>query len=512
MKQYLKRFRIPLIVVGVLCLLLPALLIAHRTRAANMSKSEAQNEQADEGIQSQQTENPQTAEIAEDGAADIIFSDKGVRTLANEDAVKIDGTDVTIRTPGMYTLSGSCANGSVTVKKGTKDVTLVLDDLELTAVGTAAISCNKGTEVTIVAAEGSVNTLADTVDNNDETNPANGNTENAVLKSKDGAQVLLCGKGTLIIAANGKNGVKAGASDDELGEASLTISEITLNITAPNDGIKADSALTITDGLITVNAGDDAVCSDTAVIIGAEGAEGPTLDISGCTEGIEAPQVRLVSGDVSVKASDDGINAPEGDGTPDITIAGGTLYVDVAQGDGLDSNGTLSITGGNVQIFSSSRDDNSPIDSGSNLSITGGTVLAVGSSGMAQAPNAAAQTYLVFSTGNSSGKPEDGFGGESNSVVSFAAGDKVQILDSKGMTLAEAEALREGNYVYFTSPDLVSGETYTLNINGQSKGTATATDELSAFGGLPSTADPFGGTRPQMRFRPREHAKAGREH
>ena len=44
MKQYLKRFRIPLIVVGVLCLLLPALLIAHRTRAANMSKSEAQNE------------------------------------------------------------------------------------------------------------------------------------------------------------------------------------------------------------------------------------------------------------------------------------------------------------------------------------------------------------------------------------------------------------------------------------------------------------------------------------
>ena len=118
----------------------------------------------------------------------------------------------------------------------------------------------------------------------------------------------------LNLTANGKNGVKAGASTEELGEASLTISDLTLSVTAPNDGIKADSALTISGGRITVSAGDDAVRSDTAVTIGAEGTDGPTLEISGCTEGIEAPQVTLLSGDVRIQAEDDGINASGGDG------------------------------------------------------------------------------------------------------------------------------------------------------------------------------------------------------
>ena len=499
MSGILKRFRVPLIVAGILCLLLTAVLIAHRVQASKTAGSEAQPAQTAEETQDQQTEYSMMTEVDEADAVSIVFSDNGVRTRANDDAVKIDGTDVTIRAPGTYTLSGSCANGSVTVKKGTQGVVLILDGLELTADGTAAISCNKGTEVTIMAAEGSDNTLADTEDNNDETNPSNSNAENAVLKCKDGARVLLCGTGTLNIAASGKNGIKAGASDAELGEASLTITELALNVTAPNDGVKADSILTITSGRITVNAGDDAIRSDTAVTIGAEETDGPTLEISGCTEGIEAPQVQLLSGDVSIQASDDGINAPKGDGTTDITIAGGTLFVDAAQGDGLDSNGTLNITGGDVRIFSSSRSDNSPIDSGSDLSITGGTVLAVGSSGMAQEPNAAAQTYLVFSAGNSIGGPQGGFGGAPNSIeFSLTAGDIVQITDEKGAVLAEAEAKRGADYVFYSNASLADGGTYSLNVNGTAVGTAEATDELSAFGGLPDMGDPGGGSRPEM--------------
>ena len=499
MRGILKRFRVPVIAAGVLCLLLAVVLIAHRVQAVKTEESETQSTQTAEEIQNQKTELSPTTEIDEADAVSIIFSDIGVRTQANEDAVKVDGTEVTIRAPGTYTLNGSCANGSVTIKKETQGVALILDGLELTADGTAAISCNKGTEVTIMAAEGSDNTLADTEDNNDETNPSNSNAENAVLKCKDGARVLLCGTGTLNIAASGKNGIKAGASDAELGEASLTITELTLNVTAPNDGVKADSILTISSGRITVNAGDDAVRSDAAVVIGTEETDGPTLEISGCTEGIEAPQVQLLSGDVNIQASDDGINAPKGEVTPDITIAGGTLYVDAAQGDGLDSNGTLNITGGDVRIFSSSRSDNSPIDSGSDLSITGGTVLAVGSSGMAQEPNAAAQTYLVFSAGNSIGGPQGGFGGASNSIdFSLTAGDNVQITDEKGAVLAEAEAKRSADYVFYSDASLADGGTYSLNINGTAVGTAEATDELSAFGGLPDMDNPGGGNRPEM--------------
>lgn len=95
-------------------------------------------------------------------------------------------------------------DGSVTVKKGTTGVVLVLDGLTLTCGDSAAIACNKSTEVTIVAADGTVNTLADTEQNNDETYPDNDSAENAVIKCKDGSQVTLCGSGTLNVTANGQ--------------------------------------------------------------------------------------------------------------------------------------------------------------------------------------------------------------------------------------------------------------------------------------------------------------------
>ena len=501
MKQFLKRFRVPLIIAGVLCLIAVGVLITLRAHAMRAGAGQDDAEpQTSVQTGSEAPEAPETPTVDEADMVDIVFSDGGVQTAADEDAVKAEGTDVTIRAAGTYRLSGSCENGSVKVKKDTKGVVLVLDGLNLTADGTAAISCNKGSEVTILAAEGSVNSLADTETNNDETAPSNENAENAVIKCKDGSQVLLCGTGTLNIQGNGKNGIKGGGSTDEAGEASLTISELTLNVDAVNDGIKSDSALSLCSGSITVSAADDAVGSDVSVTVGAEGTDGPTLQISDCTEGIEAPQVRILSGDVDVHARDDGLNAVSETGTADITIAGGTVFIDAEQGDGLDSNGTLNITGGDVRVFSSSRSDNSPLDYGTDMSITGGTVLAIGSSGMAEAPNLAAQTYVVFSAGNRIGGPQGGFGGGSSDAgsVSFTLqqGDRVQILDESGKVLAEAEAPRQADYVFFSSPELTDGQSCSLSINDQSVGTAAATSELSAFGGIPDVGGE--GNQPQM--------------
>ena len=154
---------------------------------------------------------PATALAAKDyatgGETALRFSNSGITVQEGDyDGYKIDGT---------YVLSGSCADGSVTVKKGTTGVVLVLDGLTLTCGDSAAIACNKSTEVTIVAADGTVNALADTEQNNDETYPDNDSAENAVIKCKDGSQVTLCGSGTLNVTANGKNGVKSGATTDE---------------------------------------------------------------------------------------------------------------------------------------------------------------------------------------------------------------------------------------------------------------------------------------------------------
>ena len=130
------------------------------------------------------------------------------------------------------------------VKKNVTGVTLTLDNLTLTASATAPITCNKGSGVTIVAAAGSVNNLADDQYNNDDvyTDEATyPDIENAVIKCKDGSNVTICGTGTINVNAYGKNGVKGGAdlyeedadgnyTDVLLSTASLTIQDVTLNV------------------------------------------------------------------------------------------------------------------------------------------------------------------------------------------------------------------------------------------------------------------------------------------
>ena len=58
--------------------------------------------------------------------------------------------------------------------------------------------------------------------------------------------------------------------------------------------------------------------------------------------------------------------------------------------------------------------------------------------------------------------------------ISIAAGDSIVIQDASGSVIYSATALRAASYVFFSSAALVSGQTYTLLINGSSVATATA--------------------------------------
>ena len=326
---------------------------------------------------------PATALAAKDyatgGETALRFSNSGITVQEGDyDGYKIDGTELTINAAGTYILSGSCADGSVTVKKGTTGVVLVLDGLTLTCGDSAAIACNKSTEVTIVAADGTVNTLADTEQNNDETYPDNDSAENAVIKCKDGSQVTLCGSGTLNVTANGKNGVKSGATTDEEGAASLTIS-----------------------------AGDDALHCDLSLTVGASGTAGPDIDITGCYEGIEAANLAIRSGDIDITATDDCLNAANSDLTGysfTMDISGSTINAYTSGGDGFDSNGSLTISGGVIAVWTANTADNQPLDADGTITVSGGTVLAAGgSSGMGMNLSASQPYVLYGSTGGMGG-------------------------------------------------------------------------------------------------------------
>lgn len=341
-----------------------------------------------------------------DGATAFTFTDIAI-TAKDGDCTgyDIDGTALTIEAAGTYIVSGSCQSGSITVKKGVTGVTLVLSGLTLTADGTAAIACNKSSSVTIVAQDGTTNILSDTETNNDDSYPDNTDAENAVIKCKDGSQVTLCGSGSLTVNANGKNGIKSGATTDEEGEAWLVIRDLTLTISAPiNDAINAEASLTILSGGLTIDAGDDAVHSDYYLTVGAVGTDGPTITVNSCNEGLEAADLSIAGGNITIHAGDDCLNAANSDLTGyafTLSISGGTLVMDTTSGDGIDSNGTLSISGGTVVVWTNSTADNQPLDADGTLSITGGTVLAAGgSAGMGITLSGDSQPYVMFgSTG-----------------------------------------------------------------------------------------------------------------
>lgn len=341
-----------------------------------------------------------------DGATAFTFTDIAITAKDGDyTGYDIDGTALTIEAAGTYIVSGSCQSGSITVKKGVTGVTLVLSGLTLTADGTAAIACNKSSGVTIVAQDGTTNTLSDTETNNGDSYPDNTNAENAVIKCKDGSQVTLCGSGSLTVNANGKNGIKSGATTDEEGEAWLVIRDLTLTISAPvNDAINAEASLTILSGDLTIDAGDDAVHSDYYLTVGAAGTDGPTITVNSCNEGLEAADLSIAGGNITIHAGDDCLNAANSDLTGyafTLSISGGTLVMDTTSGDGIDSNGTLSISGGTVVVWTNSTADNQPLDADGTLSITGGTVLAAGgSAGMGMTLSGDSQPYVMFgSTG-----------------------------------------------------------------------------------------------------------------
>lgn len=459
-----------------------------------------------------------------DGATKFTFTDSGIDADDGDyDGYKINGSDLTINSAGVYILSGTSSDGSVTVKKGITGVVLILDGLDLTSEDSAPIACNKSSEVTVVAAAGSKNTLTDTEKNNDDNYPDNENAENAVIKCKDGSKVTICGTGELTVNALGKNGIKSGASTEEDGEACLYIKELTLTINASvNDAVNAEALLNIYSGSITIDAGDDALHCDYIMNVGEEGTAGPAIKVTSCCEGLEAADLNIYSGNITIYSEDDCINAANSDLSDygfSLSIYGGTLYMESSSGDGIDSNGTLTISGGSTTVWTANTADNQPLDADGTITVSGGTVLAAGgSSGMGMNIEAT-QPFVVFGNtgtgggmgqgaqGGTPGEPPTGGagqgaqsgtpgepptggagqdgqsgtpgepptgGGMGQGSVLLSADSDFEIKDASGSTVYSGTAPYNASYIFYSSPDLSEGSEYPLYSGGVSAAAASA--------------------------------------
>ena len=435
-----------------------------------------------------------SAEYTASGATKFTFSNSGITvTRGSYTGYKIEGTALTINAAGTYLVSGSCPDGSIKIKKGTTGVTLVLSGLTLTSSTTAPITCNKSTQVEIIAASGTTNALTDSTQNNDDNYPNNEDAENAVIKCKDGSQVTISGSGSLKIYAKGKNGIKSGATTDEEGTASLTIQTVTLTISAcVNDAINAEQTLNIESGTLTISAADDAIHADYVLNVGAAGTAGPTIRITSCHEGLEAAMLNIFSGNINITASDDCLNAANSDLTGysfSMNISGGTINAYTSSGDGFDSNGSMTISGGTVNVWSANTADNQPLDADGTITISGGTILAAGGSGGMGMNLSASQAYVSF--GGMQGRRT---AASTTASASVSKGSTLFIKNGSSSVFSTT-ALGSASYVFFSSASLTSGTSYTL-CSGSSAATATA-QTGSSQSGFAGGIQP-GGTPGQM--------------
>lgn len=140
--------------------------------------------------------------------------------------------------------------------------------------------------------------------------------------------------------------------------------------------------VSINGGILTLYSDDDGIHADNVLTIA-----GGFVNITNSYEGIEGNIININGGETRIVSKDDGVNATYFSETPLISINDGILYLN-ANGDGIDSNGNIEMTGGYVLALGPSSSGNGVLDYDISFKATGGYLLAIGASGMNQSVSA----------------------------------------------------------------------------------------------------------------------------
>ncbi len=405
---------------------------------------------------------------------DLTMNGSGSLTVTSPAGHGIVCKDDLVITGGTYTIScashGLDANDSIRI---TGDVTL---NLETGKDGLHAENDDDSSLGFVYISEGSFSIQAEgdgisagsylQIEGGDFSITAGGGSENGSNESSDYwgnfpggvmGQVADGQSDTEDDSSTSMKGLKAGTV--------LLISDGSFVIDSADDGVHSNDSMTINGGNFEIASGDDAFHADEYLTVTSG-----TINISTCYEGLEALHLDIQGGDITLVATDDGLNAAGGadssgteggrdgmfgggwgstnsDGT--IVISGGTLYIN-ASGDGIDANGTIEISGGYITIVGPSQGDTATLDYDVSAVITGGVFIGTGASNMAQTFSESGQGVISVSTG------------------SQEAGTTITVSDSDGNIILEYTPELAFQVFIFSSEDVVSGETYTITAGSAS--------------------------------------------
>lgn len=364
----------------------------------------------------------------EGAAVRIGLDDQGI-TIGGQGA-KAEGSTVTITDAGTYYLKGTLSDGTILVDAGDTDIVrLIFDGVDIHSETSAAVDIRQAQKAIISLENGSVNSLSDSVNlkyRNEETEEPN-----AALFCKN--DLTINGNGTLTVNGSFKHGICA--------EDTLKIVGGTFDVTAADHGIKGNDALVIYGGQFTVDTMENGLKSDTlAAVLGGD------ICISSCEEGVEAETIVVHGGSIDITASDDGINAStDGNAVPKLYFMGGTVTVR-AEGDGIDSNGSIEMSGGQVTVYGPSQRDNGALDYDREFTLTGGVLAAFGPGGMEQNVSTADSQISVLADFQESQR----------------AGTEVILKDSEGNVLYQGTGEKEFRTVVLSVPEMTVGNAYTI--------------------------------------------------
>lgn len=227
-------------------------------------------------------------------------------------------------------------------------------------------------------------------------------------------------------------------------------------IDASDDAFHTNADLRISGGSFIIRTGDDAMHADENLAV-----YGGEILILSSYEGLEGHSVDIYGGKIELTSDDDGVNAAGGDdetarydplsSDPEayIHIYDGEILVR-CEGDGIDSNGEIRISGGVIYVFGPTSGANGSLDSGTDAYIDGGDFCALGSYQMAE--------HFSEESGQCS----------MIAALSGRQGAEISVSDASGEVLLSVTAENSFECIVLSLNEFEIGEDYLLSVDDQS--------------------------------------------
>ena len=397
------------------------------------------------------------------GIINLTLKGNAAKGLKGKQDMTLSGGTFTINTSGAAILEASgsgydpsyCTaikcNHSIYINGGTFTITA-------TGTGGKGISADNNIEIT----NGSI-TISTSGGGAIYTNTS-GKTDayNATCLTSDGNIVII--DGTIALSSSGAGG--KGVSSDgifTLGSSSTsptlsittTGSEISLGNTSYSSpkALKADGDIKFVGGTTLISSADDGIKSETNVYV-----NGGNIVVSKSYEAIEAPFIYINGGITDITATNDAINATKGlvsggteqnDGSC-LYVTGGILIASCTNGDAIDSNGDILITGGLTIANGPSNGIEEAVDFNGIFNMNGGIFIGAGSNSNMTKPmsNSSTQPNMFIS---------------SSSLISSSTFLNIQINSTDVITFKP----KYGGYKFLiSSPDMTKGASYKIYTGG----------------------------------------------